>query len=380
MAQFTFKGVFSDGAKVPGEGLVFASDASGGRAKDPRARVVTWAIQAFNAETLEVVGSIEGVVPGKQTVFRGEAFALQVLLCHTTGSVDCTIDCRPVGKLFQGPPRRKVLNSDVWFPIWQTEKRARVQVHWIRSHMTQARFVEEFGATQLWRWRVNSSVDAQCGRLAAKCWDEEFAQALRATDARVERVLRALADRGAMLLVATSEKRAPIGQGGRPARRVRPNALFQRAGDEPAQKPEDAEPRVERKCRKRQGMNIGNGHKLTRWEWFESLKMANGGRGHGWEDLPKGKGVGLQCRRCGIRLVETRHRRFLDILAAHPCDEPEELTAKYPSVHPSHRLRVRDGRCVCDQCGRGVWYLQNLVPKALQLPCVCALAQGSGAA
>ena len=81
-ASLRVSGLFAENGPV-WQGVEFATDASGGpHSKDPRLRVVGWAIVAFCrvADDIRELGAISGVLGPGSTVPQGESHALQVLL------------------------------------------------------------------------------------------------------------------------------------------------------------------------------------------------------------------------------------------------------------------------------------------------------------
>ena len=88
------------------QGVEFATDASGGpHSRDPRLRVVGWAIVAFRrvGDDICELGAISGVLGPGSTVPQGESHALQVLLDRVPGepllvTADCK-QCSPPGTL-----------------------------------------------------------------------------------------------------------------------------------------------------------------------------------------------------------------------------------------------------------------------------------------
>ena len=113
-------GVFKETDKLSAEGLVFATDATGGPSQDPRLRLVAWAIVACELidGVVSVVGCVTGLLPGHQSVFRGEAFAAARLCELTTAEVNLTLDCLGVKKrlLSRGPGNRVRPIMMCWSP------------------------------------------------------------------------------------------------------------------------------------------------------------------------------------------------------------------------------------------------------------------------
>ena len=74
-----FEGVWESGRTIEGNDYFFATDASGGAyTADPRLRRVGVSVVAFKKEGEQLVrmGALRGQVPGRQTVFRGELYAV----------------------------------------------------------------------------------------------------------------------------------------------------------------------------------------------------------------------------------------------------------------------------------------------------------------
>ena len=79
--------------------LVVATDASGGpHSKDPRLRAVGWAVVVARrqGQSIEVLGTLSGVIMPPATVPQGEHMAIIEAIRHTTGQMDLTTDCKGV--------------------------------------------------------------------------------------------------------------------------------------------------------------------------------------------------------------------------------------------------------------------------------------------
>ena len=78
---------------------------------------VAWSIVACRIQEgqVQVVGTVTGILPGHQSMFRGEALAASRLCELTCGHVDLTVDCLAVKKRFlkndEGRANNDVLTS-----------------------------------------------------------------------------------------------------------------------------------------------------------------------------------------------------------------------------------------------------------------------------
>ena len=149
------------------QGLVFATDASGGEfTSDPRLRRVGVSAVALRREgdTLKEVGRLSAQVPGAQIVFRGELFAVGLLLRFTQGPLDLTLVCQGVPKRVKASkPGRS--NAALW-QLTQDHNPQRIDWHWVPSHKDEATLLKKVGLQHLWR-RTNDIADKACGEYAA---------------------------------------------------------------------------------------------------------------------------------------------------------------------------------------------------------------------
>ena len=101
-----FLGMWANKEALNDPELVYGTDASGGPyTADPRLRQVAYAVVACKKQGQEYVqvGAIVGQVPGPQTVFRGELYAVLQLARYTEGPIDTTLDCLGVPKRVRSP-------------------------------------------------------------------------------------------------------------------------------------------------------------------------------------------------------------------------------------------------------------------------------------
>ncbi|CAE7809947.1 unnamed protein product [Symbiodinium sp. CCMP2456] len=129
------------------------------------------------------------VLPAGCSVVQGEAFALALLLRHTTGLIDVTADCKPAILQAQSSGF-KAAHANIWEEAW--EERQRLSITWHPSHREPAEHLERYGDPRHWRVKINDLADQACKAAAA------------AVDELVEEVSLFLAKR-AWLLLAGSE-------------------------------------------------------------------------------------------------------------------------------------------------------------------------------
>ena len=159
-----------------------------------RCWALRWAAIAFkvHGKELEIVATAVGGVECEQTVFRAEATAAEFVAMHTAGQVDITLDCLGVKKRTESPKAGR--KSEDLFEALRDEK-DRLNLRWIKSHLSREQFSEEYGAHQLWRWKANQEVDYLVGRAAnaARCPEQETEIKQREQNALV--ALKFLAER-----------------------------------------------------------------------------------------------------------------------------------------------------------------------------------------
>ena len=106
-------------------------------------------IQALyiGCDITEEVGAITGRVPGAQTVFRGELYAVLQLARYTSGTVDATLDCKGVLKRIRSVRPGKT-HSDLWWALRPTGTH-RLQMTWVPSHVKEQEFLQAVGQDHL---------------------------------------------------------------------------------------------------------------------------------------------------------------------------------------------------------------------------------------
>ena len=164
-----YQGCFAADATVEAEGLIFATDASGGPGGiDPRVQTSALAVVAMNWKDGELVkvGQITELVYPWQPVVDMERRALFRLMEHTEDLIDVTMDCKPAVQALQKiqPP-----DDDLeWSKVWNGKKR--IKATWVPSHKTEEAFLEKMGPGTLWRRAANDMADKVCGEVAAAAY------------------------------------------------------------------------------------------------------------------------------------------------------------------------------------------------------------------
>jgi hypothetical protein len=314
-------GVWQDAVTVSADGLVFSTDASGGpAAKDKRFRRVAFAVYAFrrDANGLTKVGVIKGSVPGVQTVFRGELYALVILLEAVTGDCDVTVDCQALlSKLARRPKNAE--HQDLWNRTWNADPR-RARVVWVNSHLQLQAFMAKFGEAEAWRWHANREADQECGAVAADMVNPQAIKDAATRDGRFRKILEALTDRAQAILGADDTNPSPMA----PARASLENR--------------QAKTRAK-------ASNLCFGYTLSMPDWFDALVTGPNPQGHTWRRVEKG----LKCSTCEDMLSQVRARHKLELIAAAPCKhaDPREL---FPQVHVTHQLMRIPHKWKCQHC------------------------------
>ena len=234
-------------------GVVLATDASGGpHTKDPRLRRVAVAVVAYRwvGQELQQVASICCDLPGNQTIYRGELYAVALGVQKTSGPCDVTLDCLSVAKrLKSGKTGGK--HEDIWHTISEEDGFARLRPFWIRSHLKQEQFDQMFGVENRWRFNANQTADALCGQFALELVDETYVAQVRQQDALAEQVLCFLTSRVELILAAKPSHKHPTNS------KERKGSHLAKAGGASTEPCEvKVLPGVQRTCKKRVGGNV----------------------------------------------------------------------------------------------------------------------------
>ena len=324
-------------------GLVFATDASGGPGgKDPRLRRVAWAVEGLRKEGqhVEQVGSISGLLPTGASVYRGEGYAVEVLLCHTSGEVDLTGDCLGVCRQIQNPHKPAPVD-----PAWTrfVEERGRIKCTWVKSHLSLEAFVEKFGEEAAWRRQANQAADALCGALAASWHDPAFAKRIRAIDILAAEVSIFLGERIQILQKGIKTDPHPVHFLSRAARKA------QRAS-QPSAFDKEAP-------------------KLNKRQRLEALLSGENSLGHAWKCTSRStSNMTLRCASCDLGAQQTHPPAVFDRFMRQACKGQGELPHPW-EFHPSHEV-VNAGKCwECSRCAYQQPIRSDKVADRLAKPC-----------
>ncbi|CAE7753024.1 unnamed protein product, partial [Symbiodinium sp. KB8] len=185
-------GVWSHSQKVDASSFVFGTDATG-TTKDARTRVVAVAAVACRLQdgVLTEAGRITQVLPYGCQVVQGEAYALALLLKHTTGDIAVTADCKPA--ISQARCAFvKPAHANIWEDVW--EDRHRLHITWHPSHLSPDAYQARYGDPHHWRVQLNNLADQ--------------------VDELAEEISHFLADRAWTMLAGEEAFGSPLGWGG----------------------------------------------------------------------------------------------------------------------------------------------------------------------
>jgi len=154
------------GGPIKGKFLV-GTDASGGRfPNDPRKRRVGWGVGVKDAD-LETIGTLRGGLPGKQTINRGELYAVIVAVQNLAGELTIVTDSAYVYQgVLRGPQWRHRFNVDLWQEFWEAHRGfdGTMEFHKTKSHPTESDFWDY--NIQPWAYLANQLADKIAGDAA----------------------------------------------------------------------------------------------------------------------------------------------------------------------------------------------------------------------
>ena len=290
------------------------------------------------------VGAIVGQVPGPQTVFRGEMYAVLQLARYTEGPIDTTLDCLGVPKRVRSPKPGKT-HGDIWWELQATDVN-RLKMKWVPSHVSEEEFLRKVGAENSWRQQVNDLADKLCGEKAAELARPDARAASQYQDHCSKKAQEFLASRAEKILTAVGENQHPVYK------------VFLQ--EKQARKHPEA---TARPCKKRIGSNIGRGHTTTQQEWFQELVRTKSVHAWEWE------GHNLRCAQCQLKLLHTKNRKTLEALAAHQCAHQGRVAIE--GVHVTHVLKLLGTRqlWLCEGCGGQLSLKTQTVSQKLAAAC-----------
>ena len=325
-------GVFLTSSQVVADGLVVATDASGGKfTKDPRLRRVSWSVVVGRVQDglFQELGTMSGLTPPGTSVAHGESYAIVQTIKHTLGQVDLTGDCKPALKTLTKKSFQKTTPA-FWGPVW--EDRGRIRPTWVKSHLTSREFEIRFGFSQLWRHHTNQCADELAGKRAATI-PPVAGRKVQDLDRLVTRICDYLASRAVVVLKHASK-------------------------DDFVPRSQRQEPQPPKGPNKRQLL-------LAKVDVPEAVG------GHVWQvGGLKTNNLAITCVKCKLYLQQVHEMDRLERLLAQPCiDMPHNGPQFWPTLHPTHRLKNEGRRWLCSGCHLTLLPGHSQPCLGLQKPC-----------
>ncbi|CAE7466241.1 unnamed protein product, partial [Symbiodinium natans] len=346
-----YQGCFAADAKVEAEGLIFATDASGGPGGiDPRVQTSALAVVAMSWTNgvLGEAGRITELVYPWQPVVDMERRALFRLMEHTEDLIDVTMDCKPAVQVLQKtqPPEDDL----EWSKVWNDRKR--IKATWVPSHKTEEEFLAKMGPGTLWRRAANDMADKVCGAVAAAAYSPAHKRRVKELDNVVRTLSLAYGARAAHILRKRKEEDFPF---------ILDHAHYKEKM-EASQKAEG--------CKKEQG----NAKLNKRQRLWQLLKDPE--RGHQWEKGSEHpRNLTLKCQLCGLYVQQTLTN--LEVVLEQYCvNQPEARVREEWGIHPSHNMVNLGIRWVCTKCDRTHAPVSQKCNKSLAGECKSRTSQG----
>ena len=173
------QGVLRNPDQIP-KGAFAATDASGGPTTDHRLQTVVWGLIVYEwcGDTPKQIGSIAGLLGNEQSVYRGEAKAIQQAALLLPEGTDVTSDCKgAVARARRGPT-----GGGAHQDIFGTAPTHELRLTWVPSHLGCEEFKAKMGEGQEWRRNINAEVDALVSRHAKALYSTERAERLQKND------------------------------------------------------------------------------------------------------------------------------------------------------------------------------------------------------
>ena len=118
------------------------------------------------------------MLKNEQSVYRGEAKAIQFAALHLPAGADVTSDCKGAVARSRTGCNIKGRNLD----IFGTAPTEHLDLHWVPSHLTESQFRDKVGPNQDWRRVINAEVDQLVGERALSLLPEGCQAALEKRD------------------------------------------------------------------------------------------------------------------------------------------------------------------------------------------------------
>ena len=318
--------------------LVVATDASGGPySKDPRLRAVGWAviIARRQGQSIEVLGTLSGVLMPPATVPQGEHIAIIEAIRHTSGKMDLTTDCKGTLKTLKSAhPHKKCIPE--WGDVWH--QKDRVKATWVRAHQSAEVFEKEF-PQQEWRRLLNIAADELSGLRAREALSPHSARKVHDIDRIATEVMDHLASRAEWQLQNKENEYVP--------RAVR-ESLSQ---FDKSQKPHSKAVYMNKRSRLKQ-------------------MLAESSQGHTWRYTRGEEAINLQlkCEVCGLWVQQTYSQDAFQKVDAQPCiGQPSQGPRFWPELHPTHTWQSTGKTWECTGCGVGFGPAAKVPSKATKV-------------
>ena len=355
-----FPASWTGGRIISDPEIRYATDGSPGSSQDARCWSLRWAAIAFKvkASSIEVVATAIGAVPCEQTVFRAEAMAALFVAEHTEGDIDVTLDCLGVKK--QTESHKISRKSEDLFDGLRSAQ-DRLNMCWIRSHLSQAEFVQEYGENQLWRWQANREVDYIVGQAANSGRNYEYEDLLKQQDQNAHVALNFLSERVYRLFTVGKEEGQQIEF--RHKNRVERSSSEETSTGKRAVSADRGRPAKPAPAEQAAPLASGDSRSaaalvqpspLNKRDRMK-LAMAESWGGHSWTyTSERADGACVRCHTCNLGVQQNCTEWRLDRLITHPCksEATMEFFRQTWQIHASHDMQYVGPTWECKVCGR----------------------------
>ena len=342
------EGIFRDQNCLGGDGLVFATDASGGPGGgDERMQFTCWAFGAYVLEPSgpQRVGCVSYLQPFHMSVPQAEQQALFELLLRVHSPIDVTIDCKSVQQILKKsvPP---IEGQVPWGTVWQ--KRSYAKVTWVNSHKS-AEFFAQKGWPQ-WRREINEDIDGVCRARVQEVFLGSHKVWLRNLDHTVQEVCYHLGRKANYIHQHRRDSDFPwvlkvpgehqLCFSPTPKALVVPNPTFCKT---------TAPNKKQRMLALLSGTDDSLGH-----QWIKGA--------HGPTNIT------MKCEVCGLYVQQITDQASFNRLMQHPCVGRGEPLPQW-GIHGSHDMVNMGVQWSCSKCGRLQRPQHAVGAKNLQKPC-----------
>ena len=332
--QPVFTGAWRNKHRIDATDLVFGTDATG-TTNDPRTRVVAAAVVACTLEggVLTEIGRITQVLPAGCNVVQGEAWALALLLRHTSGSAAVTADCKPAIAQAECATFRSS-HANIWDDVW--EERRRLQITWHPSHRTAEEYQQRYGDPRHCRVCLNDLADEACKAAAAALPWRQHAETVAQIDELTEEISHFLAHRTWVLLAG--DEAAPLD--------CKPRNLPRKSWlKKPALKVQGTPPPPQRQNRPAPDGGLNKKQRL------ENLLATEHLHGHrfAWSHTNPNN-HSLKCSVCTLYIQQVHTNEIFNRLKAQPCARRPRDDLSPFGFHATHAMYNMGAVLLCTKC------------------------------